>query len=106
MLFNTYILKINKIVVPTIANIECVISKNISSTDEFIYQKIYYQLKNKDNLNKLLSSESNGISTFSRIKHTSVNVSSSGVKELLKLIKEINEYGYRSYIKSYLYYSK
>lgn len=86
-------LKANKIVIPTIPIIEGIISKNISTTDEFIYQKIYHQLKNKDNLNKLLYSESNGISTFSRIKNTSVNVSSGGVKELLKLIKEINEYG-------------
>lgn len=86
-------LKVNKIVIPTISTIESIISKNILETDEFIYQNIYSQLKNKDTLEKLLHSESNRISTFSRIKNTSVNVSSSGVKELLKLIKEINEYG-------------
>lgn len=86
-------LKVNKIIIPTISTIEGIISKNISDTDEFIYQNIYSQLKNKETLNKLLHSESNGISTFSRIKNTSVNISSSGVKELLKLIKEINEYG-------------
>ncbi|QEZ70812.1 Tn3 family transposase (plasmid) [Paraclostridium bifermentans] len=86
-------LKINKIAIPTISTIEGIISKNIFVTDEFIYKNIYSQLKNKEILNKLLYSESNGISTFSRIKNTSVNVSSNGIKELLKLIKEINEYG-------------
>lgn len=86
-------LKVNKIVIPPISIIESIISKNILDTDDFIYQNIYAQLENKNVLNKLLYSESNGISTFSRIKGASVNVSSSGVKELLELIKEINEYG-------------
>lgn len=63
-------LKVKKIVIPTISTIEGIISKNISATDEFIYQNICSQLENKDTLDKLLYSESNGISTFSRIKNT------------------------------------
>ncbi|HHT97296.1 MAG TPA: DUF4158 domain-containing protein [Clostridiales bacterium] len=82
-----------KIILPTISTIEELISKAIATTDDTIYKKIYIQLENKDNLDKLLNLEKNGISSFSRIKNTSVNISSSGVKELLKLIKEINEYG-------------
>ncbi|MBF8984716.1 DUF4158 domain-containing protein [Lutibacter sp. B2] len=73
--------------------IEELVSKGIATTETIIYKRIYDQIQNKDKLDKLLSIESNGISRFSRIKNTSVNTSSNGVKELLKLIKEINEYG-------------
>lgn len=86
-------LRLNRIIMPTISTIEEVISKAILQTDDIIYTKIYSQIQNKEKLNDLLIAESNGISCFSRIKSASVNISSSGVKELLKLIKEINEYG-------------
>ena len=86
-------LHLNKVVIPTISTLEEVISKAIISTDDIIYKKIYDQIEYKDKLEYLLISEENGISPFSRIKNTSVNISSNGVKELLKSIKEINDYG-------------
>ncbi|MCC0656247.1 DUF4158 domain-containing protein [Clostridioides sp. ES-S-0123-01] len=85
-------LHLKKVVLPTISTLEEVISKAIMSTDNIIYKQIYNQIENKDKLEDLLTSEKNGISSFSRIKNTSVNISSNGVKELLKLIKEINDY--------------
>lgn len=84
---------LRKLILPNISTIEEIISRKIIECDEFIYKRIYYQIKNKSQLDKLLISESNGISIFSRIKGASVNVSSNGVKTLLKLIKEINKYG-------------
>lgn len=86
-------LKENFIIIPTISTLEEVLSKGIVSSDKEIYLSINKQIENKDILDKLLEIEPNGISTYSRIKNTAVNVSSNGVKELLKIIKEINSYG-------------
>ncbi|MCY6355396.1 DUF4158 domain-containing protein [Clostridium sp. ZS2-4] len=86
-------LKSKKIIIPNLSTIEELISRGIATTEDIIYKIIYGQIQNKDKLDELLSIEKNGISRFSRIKNTSVNTSSNGVKELLKLIKEINEYG-------------
>ena len=82
-----------KIVIPTISTIEEIISKGISSTEDIIYKKIYDQIQDKDKLDGLFTIENSGVSCFSRIKNTSVNISSNGVKQLLSLIKEINRYG-------------
>ncbi|MGL5750450.1 MAG: Tn3 family transposase [Paraclostridium sp.] len=86
-------LKENLIIIPTISTLEEVLAKGIVLSDNKIYLSINKQIENKELLDPLLDVEPNGISTYSRIKNTSVNVSSSGVKELLKIIKEINKYG-------------
>jgi len=86
-------MKENNIIIPKISTIEEIISKEISNINTSIYKRIYEQIDDVSKLDKLLELEKNGISSFSRIKNTSVNVSSNGVKELLKLIKEINLYG-------------
>lgn len=85
----------NNIIIPKISTIEEIISKEISNINTTIYTRIYEQIEDVSKLDKLFELEKNGVSCFSRIKNTSVNVnvSSSGVKELLKLIKEINLYG-------------
>ncbi|MEG2291684.1 MAG: Tn3 family transposase [Clostridium sp.] len=88
-----YELKLNKIIIPTISTIEELISKGASTTDDIIYKNIYDQIENKDKLDELLIVDENGVSHFSKIKRTSVNISSNGVKELLAVIKDINEYG-------------
>lgn len=83
----------NNIIPPNISTVEEVLSKEISIINMNIYKLIYDQIDDISKLDKLFNLEENGISCFSRIQTTSVNVSSSGVKELLKLIKEIDSYG-------------
>ena len=86
-------LKYKKIIIPSFSTIEEIISKGILSTEDLIYKKLCSQIQDKDKLDDLFIIESSGESRFSRIKNTSVNISSNGVKQLLNLIKEINEYG-------------
>lgn len=86
-------LKYKKIIIPSFSTIEEVISKGILSTEDLIYKDLCNQIQDKDKLDDLFIIESSGESSFSRIKNTSVNISSSGVKQLLNLIKEINMYG-------------
>lgn len=85
-------LKSNKIIIPNLYKIEELISKSISLSDEFIYKKICNQIQSKNKLDTLLNNEENGNSSYSRIKNISVNTSSNGVKELLKIIKELDTY--------------
>ncbi|MGL4999234.1 MAG: Tn3 family transposase, partial [Cetobacterium sp.] len=84
-------LKKMKIVSPGISTIEDILSKAWIKADKKIYEEILRQFKDKKNLNTLLENNSNSESVFSQLKSTSVNVSSTGAKELLSKIKFIDE---------------
>ncbi|MGL4912203.1 MAG: Tn3 family transposase [Romboutsia sp.] len=86
-------MKANKVLIPKLSSIETIVSQEISNINTSIHKNVYNQIEDLSKLDNILSIEKNGISTFSRIKNISVNVSSNGVKELLKLIKEIDSYG-------------
>lgn len=84
-------LKKMKVVAPRISTIEDVLSKAWIKAEKNIYEKVLLQLKDKKRLDILLENNSNPESFFSQLKNTSVNVSSSGAKELLSKIKFIDE---------------
>ena len=85
-------LKRKKIILPSLSKIEEVVSKGIATTESFIYSIICNEIEDKKKLESLFSLE-NGVSNYSRIKNISVNKSPTGVKELLRLIKNIDHYG-------------
>lgn len=86
-------LKKKKIIIPILSQLEAVISNEIVKINEFIYKKIIRQLKNKRQILSLLNIDENGISQYSKIWSLSVNISSTDIKELLNVIKEIDTYG-------------
>ena len=86
-------LKNKKIIIPTLSQLEAVISNGIAKTNKFIYKEIIGQIKDMDQILSLLNIDENGISQYSKLRSLTVNVSSTGVKELLNVIKEIDTYG-------------
>lgn len=79
------------IIAPGISTIEDILSKAWIKADRKIYEEILRQFKDKRRLDTLLESNSDPESVFSQLKNTSVNVSSTGAKELLSKIKFIDE---------------
>ena len=86
-------LKNKKIIIPTLSQLEAVISNGIAKTNKFIYKEIIGQIKDTDQILSLLNIDENGISQYSKLRSLTVNVSFTGVKELLNIIKEIDAYG-------------
>lgn len=84
-------LKKMKIIAPRISTIEDILLKVWIKVEKNIYEKILQQFKDKKRLKILLENNSNSESTFSRLKNTSVNISSNGTKELLSNIRFIDE---------------
>lgn len=84
-------LKKMKIVAPGISTVEDILSKAWTKAEKSIYEKVLIQIKDKKKLELLLENGSELESFFSQLKSTSVNISSSGAKELLSKIKFIDE---------------
>ena len=82
-----------KIVPPTISVIEHLLWLANEKGEIEIYKNITAQISDREKLRELLTVEENGFSIYSRIKNTTVNPSSNGIKELLRLIKEIEKFG-------------
>ncbi len=87
------LLKLSKIISPKISAIEHFLWLAIENSESNIYSKILEQVADKEKVRTLLTIEINGSSTYSRIKNITVNSNSTGVKELLKAIKELDTYG-------------
>ena len=86
-------LKREKLVLPSLSKIEEIVAKGIRDTNNLIYSTICEQIENKERFDVLLSLFENGSSNYSRIKNITVNNTPTGVREILKLIKEIDNYG-------------
>ncbi len=86
------LLKSSKIIPPKISVIEYFLWTAIANSESDICSKILKQGIDKEKLKILLNIEINGTSTYSRIKNITVNSNSTGVKELLKVIKELDMY--------------
>lgn len=84
-------LKKMRIVAPGISTIEDILSKASIKAERNIYEEVLLQLKDKKKLDILLENSCDPESVFSQLKNTSVNISSSGAKELLSKIKFIDK---------------
>lgn len=84
-------LKKTRIVTPGISTIEDILSKAWIKAEKKIYEEVLLQFKDRRRLDTLLENSSDPESVFSQLKNTSVNVSSTGAKELLSKIKFIDE---------------
>ncbi|WP_047384220.1 MULTISPECIES: Tn3 family transposase [unclassified Cetobacterium] len=87
------LLKGKKIVAPPLAIIEHLLWIELEKSENKIYQNIVAQIKDFPKLYSLLNVETTGTSTYSRLKNINVNSNSNGAKELLKAIKELDEFG-------------
>lgn len=87
------LLKDKKIVAPPLAIIEHLLWIELEKSESKIYQNIVAQIKDFPKLYSLLNVETTGTSTYSRLKNINVNSNSNGAKELLKAIKELDEFG-------------
>ena len=63
-----------------------ILTPNLSAIEQFLW------LSNKERLYSVLNVEKSGTSTYSRIKTLSVNSNSNGIRELLKVVKEIDTF--------------
>lgn len=86
-------LKRTKVIPPSLSRMEEIVAKGVIDTHNPIHSKICEQIKNKEKLNILLSLFENGSSNYSRIKNITVNNRPTGGREILKLIKEIDNCG-------------
>ena len=82
-----------KIVPPTISVIEHLLWLANEKGEIEIYKNITAQISDREKLRDILTVEENGFSIYSRIKNITVNPSSNGIKELLRLIKELEKFG-------------
>ena len=83
-----------KIVPPTISVIEHLLWLANEKGEIEIYKNITAQISDREKLRDILTVEENGFSIYSRIKNITVNPSSNGIKELLRLIKELEKLAY------------
>lgn len=86
------LLKDKKIVAPSLSIIEHLLWIEIVKSEKKIYQNIVNQIKDFPKIYSLLDIEATGTSKYSRLKNVSVNSTSSGAKELLKCIKELDKF--------------
>ena len=86
------LLKDKKIVVPPLGTIEHLLWLEMEKSEDKIYQNIIAQIKDFPRLYSLFDVEATGTSKYSRLKNVSVNANSNGAKELLKVIKELDEF--------------
>lgn len=87
------LLKDKRVVAPSLSIIEHLLWIELEKSENKIYQNIVNQIKDFPKLYSLLNVEATGASTYSRLKNISVNSNSTGAKELLKAIKELDEFG-------------
>ena len=85
-------LKSKKILTPNLSVIEQFLWLSNKEANEKIYESIFRQIPNKERLYSVLNVEKSGTSTYSRIKTLSVNSNSNGIRELLKVVKEIDTF--------------
>lgn len=85
-------LRVKRIIVPVLSKLEELITKGLNEANNIIFEKIVNQITDSSKLYNLFEIEASGNSVYSRIKNFTVNNSSNGVREVLKQIKEINEY--------------
>ena len=81
-----------KILRPSFSTIEELLFQTKKDMTEKIYTMIFSQIEEPQKLDILLENEYNGESLFSNLKHTTVNISPKGVKELLSKVKMINSF--------------
>lgn len=86
-------LKEEKIIMPSLTNLEELVSVALTETDNVIFSEIFKQIEDTILLDKLFLIEKSGTSVFARIKTVSVSNSSRGIHTLLKYIKEIDSFG-------------
>lgn len=86
-------LKEEKIIMPSLTNLEELVSVALTETDNAIFSEIFKQIEDTILLDKLFLIEKSGTSVFARIKTVSVSNSSRGIHTLLKYIKEIDSFG-------------
>ena len=87
------LLKDKKILIPPLSMIEHLLWLEMEKSEDKIYQNIIAQIKDFPRLYSLFDVEVTGTSKYSRLKNVSVNANSNGAKELLKVIKELDEFG-------------
>lgn len=86
-------LKEEKIIMPSLANLEELVSIALTETDKYIFSEVSKQIEDKNLLDRVFLIEKSGTSVFARIKTISVSNSSRGIHTLLKYIKEIDSFG-------------
>lgn len=87
------ILNYRKIVIPSIEMIEHFLWLANEKVESEIYKQVLSQINDISKIRGILNIENSGTSIYSRIKNTTVNPNSGGVKELLKTIKELDNFG-------------
>ena len=82
-----------KIVPPGFSTIEDILMDAKKRAEKYIFQNILNQIPDTSKLDALFNSSETGESIYAQLKHTTVNISSSGAKHLLEKVKYINELG-------------
>lgn len=84
-------LKRIKIVSPGFTTIEPILVEAKKRANDYIFQSVVSQISDISKLDNLLDITKTGESVYAQLKHTSVNISSNGAKQLLTKIKYIND---------------